>query len=497
LAQRLSIPIILASFFISNEERDTVKKLTRRVTAVTAITAASVLFVGVGMARAATFPGTYTAFPDPAQGDTYNIVGSETMQDVLGGITQGYSLGSFAFAGSAPSNGPIGSWNAVNPSTGATYDSITPVSGGDSFPRPNGSGDGRNAVSAANNSSDSCFTESGVTGHTCLTHTADFQQELSVSRASALPSESLWSSDNPTGGNSGVPDQLTWFPVAKDAVGIAEEKVGSTSSQTVPNFYTGALTAIYTGGTYQHTAGANTVGDVFETSIGGVNYPFVVTGVSLTGAISSSEQVIPVLPQSSSGTRSFFLSAINASTFNAATVANETGAAAQEENNGADLLTANINKALGSLYSVNTSVPELAIVCFSGGQLIEQNHGFVTNTTTALTFPTINNATLWNDKTGASAAPGTLQNGTPVITFGASVVGNFDRYLWVGIPTSEVSTGGPTTEAPLQKWLDQTIPNLTDTGGSGSPWGDFGFVPVTVSDTTSDWVHTEYTNNGQ
>jgi hypothetical protein len=506
LAQGLSILIILAGFFISNEEREPVKKLTRRLTAVTAISAAAVTFVGVGIAHASeTFPppGTYTAFPDPAHNLPYNIVGSETLQDVMGGMTQGYTWNNHTYTPDS-FGADVGNWNAINPGTGDTYDSIQPVTSptaGDTFDRPNGSGDGICMLSAANNPASNTCVENGVT-QTISNNPGDealAQQELSIARASALPSESDWSSDNPTGGVSGNADDLTFFPVGIDAVGVSEALVGDSSSTEVTNFNTGALTAIYGDGTYTQTAGTSTVGDIIEQTVNGSTqtYPFVVTAVTRSGTVSSDEQVIPSVPQASSGTRKFFLAAIGESSFNTAVVADETGTVAEEENHPAeDLSVADLNAALDQnspSYQVPTSAAAIAIAPMSGAQLIEQQHGFVTNSTSGFDFPTINGESLDNGSTGDAAAIATsdaLQSGTPEITFGDSVVGNFTRYVWLGLPTSEVSTT-TSDEGALQTWVDDTVPSET------VPWTDFGFQTVSVSGVSNNpdfWVHTTYTN---
>jgi hypothetical protein len=419
--------------------------------------------------------GTYTAFPDPS-GKLINGVGAQTTQDVYGALTQGYAYNGSTYTADC-FGAQVGSWNAINPNTGDTYDDITPFPGSDTFARPDGSGDGQNALSAAWNPGNDTFVENG-SAQTLSGSATVKEEEISFARSTSLPAQTLWT-------QNGQPNDLTFIPQAIDAVGVAEATFGSGT--TVGNFNTGALTAIYNGGTYIQNAGQNTVGDVIETG----GYPFVVTAVSRAGSIASSEQVVPVLPQQSSGIRSFFLSAIGASPFNANVVANETGAAAQEENNPEnDLSTTNINAAL-SLNSANYTVPStgIAIVPMSGAQLIEQEHGFDTNTLGTSSFPTINADTLWNGQTGIAAGIGTLQTAQPPqITYGASLVGDFACYDWAVIPSSFAQNSAAFTD--LAQWLTTTVPAQTQV------WEDFGFDPVgsAISGNSANWVTTNWLN---
>src|SRR5262245_13781306 len=81
--------------------------------------------------------GLVVATASPAHADpatTYVAVGSDTTQDVMNPMA--------AIAG----GGLLGSWDAVNPSTpGVIHDSINPKTGC-GMTRPNGSGEGVNAL---------------------------------------------------------------------------------------------------------------------------------------------------------------------------------------------------------------------------------------------------------------------------------------------------------------------------------------------------------------
>jgi hypothetical protein len=479
------------------------KKSIRRVTTASAIAAAALTVVGAGAASAAARPASAglahatsevvtkggvqpAVFPDPGS-KLINGFGSNTVQDVYGAFTQGFTYNGSTYKPDA-FGATVGSWTATNPSTNALDDNVTPVAGGDTFQRPDGSGDGRNALSAAWSTTNNSWTssDSGDT-NTLSAPAAVRHEEISFSRSSSLPSQSLWT-------NNGEANQLTFIPQATDAVGVAEQANGSDT--TIGNLATGTLTALYGDKTYTQSASGPTAGDVIAADSGTNtnSFPEVVTGVTRAG-VPTYEQVVPIVPQASSGTRSFFLSAIGDSTF-ASIVANETGSAAEEEENdaSADLSVADVNKGLSGLTVPANSVE---VVPFSGAALIEQRHGLIASTlvtsgSTATFFPTVNGDSLTNGETGANAAVGSLQSAaTPETTYGASVVGDFDRYVWAVLPSSVVTSGDPSGEAALQKWLDQTVPGIS------SVWEAYGFKPVSasgVSDNPSDWVTTEFTN---
>jgi hypothetical protein len=461
-----------------------VKKSIRIAAAASVVAAAAVASVGVGQAHAVTLQ-TCTTFADPSSTKTFNVVGSNTFQDAYGGLTQGYMWNGNTYTATT-TGGSIGSWNAINPAgplpCQSFYDTITPVTGGtgDSFTRPNGSGDGRIAVSAAWNSAKHSWTDAGGNTNTLTKADAIKQQELTFARSSSLPGQANWvNAANPT-----VTDQLTFIPQAIDAVGVAEVTIGSGTA--VSNFASGALVAIYNAGTFG--TGTN-VGDVVEVS----GKPFIVTVRG--GGTGKQEQVVPTVPQAGSGTRGFWLTAVGSGSTPNAVVSNET----QEENKPAnDLNTTNIQAGLS--YTLPTD--GIAIAPLSGGAAISQLHGLAPNQLGATNivnspWPTVDNDTLFTGS-GVSATVGTLQSAqSPQITFGASLTGNFDRYLFAAVPSSLVVTGNPSGESALQKWIDQDAPDAAPTGGtSTSVWSDFGFKPIghAVSDNSSNWIHTKFLN---
>jgi hypothetical protein len=423
--------------------------------------------------------GAGAALGDPTTGKTINAVGSNTTQDVYNGFTVGYTFNGTTHTPDA-FGGTVGNWNATG-AGGVIDDHITPVAGGDTFERPDGSGDGRAALSAAWNTANPSWTSSDSGNVNTLTAAvATRHEEMSFSRSSSLPKQTLWTN------NPGVANNMTFLPQAIDAVGVAEGVTGTATA--VSNLNTGAITAIYTGGTYTQGASPQT-GDVQE--VGG--FPFLVTGVS--HGVVTKFQVVPVLPQASSGTRSFFLTASGASSFAANIVANETGTVAQEENNpAANLNTSHIQAALNKNATPYT-IPANAILVapVSGAAVVEQLHGLTANELGTATFPNINGFTLTNGLSGVNAAIGTLQSAqSPQITFGASLVGNYDRYVWAVLPSSVVVTGSPGTEGALQTWLDQTL----ESSGNATTWTAYGFKSITTatSDNSANWITTTWLN---
>jgi hypothetical protein len=183
------------------------------------------------------------------------------------------------------------------------------------------------------------------------------------SRSSSLSAQATWT-------NAGAANDLTFLPQAIDAVGVAEQVNGTAVA--VSNLNTGALTAIYTGGTYTQSAAGPTVGDVQESG----GYRYLVTGVGHS-RVATSFQVVPVLPQAGSGIRGFFLNAIAANAFAANIVANETGTVAEEEDYAAaDLSKTDMQIALnknGVPYNVPGNSTE--IVPLPAAAVIAQLHG--------------------------------------------------------------------------------------------------------------------------
>jgi hypothetical protein len=222
-------------------------------------------FAGFAVAQAA------PALADP--GVSYVAVGSDTIQDVMN-----------QFSSDAAGN-EIGSYNAVNPVTGATHEVITPAKAGStpascSFTRPNGSTEGVNALRFSINPA------------TTATQLANPPQPgcIDIARSSSGP-----------GTNQNNAGQLVYIPFALDAV------TGATGPATAGG---GALaTNITTADSFTLTDLVNLYTNCQTVTEGGVTYnPNTASG--------SQVQINLYIPQAGSGTRSFWATTLG---FNATT----------------------------------------------------------------------------------------------------------------------------------------------------------------------------------
>ncbi|MFC4245226.1 hypothetical protein ACFOYW_17795 [Gryllotalpicola reticulitermitis] len=420
---------------------------------------------------------------------TINAYGSNTDQNVYDVFTGGTNGSHFSYSPDSFGS-TVASWDATNPVNNGLNDVIKPFSTAtDTFQRPDGSGDGRNALSAANNTAAGKNTwvssDSGATNTLSGTATVK-QEEVTFARSSSLPGSATTAS---TGA------QLKYIPQAKDAVGLAEQKVGSATAIT--NFTDTELKAIYTdtvAGQDQSAPGLDgnnwNVGDIYIASNGAI--PVYITTAQDT-ATPTGTSVIGAVPQASSGTRSFFLSAINVATLGSGGVANETGSTHAVEENDVRAVSVASNLTGGGVSSLPSSYD--AIVPFSGASAIEQadsaNTG-VTNTGvtgSGVSFPQVDSKTVWNGLTGSSAGVGTAQSGAPARP-GTSVVGNFARFVFAVVPASDSNTSS------LVTWLDTTLESTTGTVSAHTIWTDYGFVPLSTTDAsnTSNWDFSPYTN---
>jgi hypothetical protein len=335
-------------------------------------TRTKLLTVGVA-ALACSVGAVAPAFADPVR--PYAAVGSDTIQDVWNGLTNDSTA-------VAPS---IASYNAT--SGGVAYQLIQTKTGGDWFSRPNGSGDGAKALSAAWDPSfpTQLWNPTGSAPAT-LNH-----QDVDFSRSSSGP-------------NAGT--GLNYSAFARDAVSVAYFKQSGMGAGM--NFTTNQLKELYSG-----------VDDASDN---------VVTFDGSGNPLVNGTAVHVLIPQQSSGTRKFFLGAIGVTTL-ASYISDPAAPGGIPENNGTPLDTAG------------------DIIPFSAAQWISQNTGKAVNTLSSnLDIATINGKTAVTGS-GASAAPGTLfgtknlsgdYSDTP-----GSGVGVFERDTYVVYPTAY--TGGSAT----------------------------------------------------
>lgn len=229
----------------------------RRVPAVVATVAGlTALALGATVAPANADPST-----------TYVTVGSDTIQDVMN------QFASDEFPGQ------IGSWNAVNPTTAVAHEIITPKPGC-SMTRPNGSGEGLNALRKSINPNTTAPQLASPPSPGCV----DF------SRSSSAP-----------GANASVNGDLQYIPFALDAVGTA----------------TGPATAV----TGSNPAVATAITHADDFTLGTLTSPgdlitlyrdckaVVVDGVTYDPnipAAAGAQQIHLYVPQAGSGTRNFW-----------------------------------------------------------------------------------------------------------------------------------------------------------------------------------------------
>jgi len=234
-----------------------------------------------------------SADPNPAGFKALNGVGSDTIQDVMNGLST-----------VIPS---IGSYDAQGTAT------IQTTAGGNAFKRPDGSGQGQQALSAASDTTG---------GH--LWNGVNIVGQVDFARSSSGPDSSITGTD------------LTFIPFAKDAVTFAVNSasdfprdipVGSASQDSaVPKPFT--LRNIYRCAVTTYNDG---------------------NGDAVT--------ITPLLPQSGSGTRKFFLSTIGLSEAQVAGCATDTvGGVSVQEHDG------NLIRSAG------------AIVPFSVAQYLSQSN---------------------------------------------------------------------------------------------------------------------------
>jgi hypothetical protein len=233
-----------------------------RVKSLVAAGAITVGFAGAGLAVAG------PASADP--GTNYVAVGSNTTQSIMD-----------AFA--ATTGGLVGSYDAVDPVTGGTLDTVNAFENNGSssklqaFLRPNGSGDGFTALRYSNDSGVSLTPyDSGTTAQ------MPAKGAITFSRSSASPTSVAGAANLSTTG------QYQWIPFAYDNVAVS---TGPSTAITHANLFTFAdLTTLY-----------KNCGTVAE---GGVTYwPLGSPVTKPAGAVTIDLYV----PQSGSGSRNFWL----------------------------------------------------------------------------------------------------------------------------------------------------------------------------------------------
>jgi hypothetical protein len=375
-----------------------------------------------GLAVLATTAGLLASTMTGASADPtrpYAATGSDTIQDVWNGLSND-------FGAVAPS---IASWDAfAGTDTGSQIKTKT---GGNWFVRPAGSGNGQKSLSAV--------WDSAYTAHDWPTGSGVKLDHEDVDFAR--------SSGGPTAGTG-----LKFLPFARDAVSIAYNTTGALSGL---NLTTGQITELYSG---VDNAADSVVTFSAQPATAG-------TVVSINGVA-----VHPKIPQSGSGTRSFFLGAAGVTTL--APYISDPGTTAQgglPENDG-------------------TVLPNDGdLICFSAAQWIAQSNGKTTNTTTGLALASIN---------GSAPTTGSAPNMSAGALFGAknisgdynvvpgTGVGVFNRDTYNVIPTSFIA--GTSKQQAL-------VSILASSGGIYGAGGKtvikaYGFGTLSYATVSANWL---------
>lgn len=242
------------------------------ITVITKKTIALCATVGVAIS------GIVIASPAMAEpvSNSYSIVGSDTLEDVVGALANG-TLVTGANVRSTVNSTTVGSFDA----TGSAY--ITTKSAGVRFGRPNGSGDG---VKALSRSIDGAGYTSGTAGSPT---SVNITGQVDIARSSSA-------------GTPNAAGELLYVPFGRDAIAYA---------------YKGAATGI-------ETITASQMKSLYECSAG-----FKIGTTTVT----------PIIPQAGSGTRKDFLAKIGSTEALMLTVA-EGGCVVEAQEHDATTLTA-------------------------------------------------------------------------------------------------------------------------------------------------------------
>jgi hypothetical protein len=403
-------------------------KANNAIKAGVAATALTALILG-GAGAAMADPSGVTAGTPASPSRLYVAVGSDTIQDVWNGLSNG-TAGINGGAAVIPS---VASYDAFGTSTIQTRTS------GPTFTRPGGSGNGSKALSAAWDSSNHVWSGSTLSS-----------SDVSFSRSSSAPGSAV---AVPAGN---VNDKLTYLPFARDAVSVAYTK--ATAGATTPNFTVAQLKSIY--------GGPGVTGGSATVTYDSTSAP---TQVFVNGT-----RVFPYIPQSGSGTRQFFLGALGlGSTFTAfpayvdqvSDVPAHSGVT--QENDGAEI--------------AGTTA---ALIPFSAAQWIAQSNGAVTTTITSTEdIATIGGVDPLASRTTTPLAAGNL--------FGApdDLPSGLARDTYNVIPTSEVSSNSALYQV-LSGSASGTA--KLGTSDANAVLAKFGFRPIDYLGDSSQYLHSTF-----
>ena len=361
--------------------------------------------VSVGLAAPA-FTGSASA--DPKQFGALVGVGSDTTENVVNGFA-GYDNGFYYTpVKSVTGDRQLVSWDATAPAGAA--DNCISLAGGIKVQRPNGSTNGRAALSRAFDGV-AVTNAAGGWGTTadCGPTTNNGRQDVSGLIDFAR------SSGGPSTGDTGT--SLTYVPFARDAVGIAYYRAAGSP---VTDFTYAELEALY--------KGTGTTPNVLTKSNGSTNVDIIACGIQL-----------------GSGTQKFNLSSLNGASATSVTATQEAAATAAcnaagtgarlQEHDAAGL------KAKGDALEATRPGIEV-IVFFSAAKFIAKRNGLVPGDPAAYNV----------DLATISSAFSTANIGKPYSGTGTSVTVNstyyadskFSRKVYNVLPTSILTGPGNT-----------------------------------------------------
>ncbi|HEY0246795.1 MAG TPA: hypothetical protein VGC45_00915 [Gryllotalpicola sp.] len=421
--------------------------------------------------------GIPAANADPLGAPTdYVAAGSDTIQSLYDGFANGYFDDTHTFVAGVPDQAghKLLSFDAFGSST------IQTKVNGPVFNRPGGSGAGRQALSL---SYDSALTDKTLQQTDDAHHS--LERAVDIARSSGQPPANLRITEvNPVNVDDatanqigGTNDNLTYVPLARDAVDVA---IGSEVSG-LTDITSEQLKAIYN---------CQDTDDV--TIDAGAHEATISFGLS-------SVTVHIQLPQPNSGTRQFFMAALGANT-NAPGACIDTNPTLQE-NNAAEL-------------------DSHGIIPFSAAQYIAQKNGIATDTgVTGITLLTVDRraavATVGgkaqpvSDNSHPTASPlSTGLYGNTGTAIPAQDVANptapvtLARDVYSVVPTSEISysqSGGHTvvdgtTHLPTTVTADNALGNLvanvlpTQSGAITT----FGFLTLGFAGQPADFLHSSW-----
>ncbi|KJC63584.1 hypothetical protein [Agreia bicolorata] len=411
--------------------------------------------ITAGLAFGLIAAGASTAQADPsASGRTYQMAGSDTIQGVGNGLTNGYTVGSTTVSAFAPN---IGSWDAFGSAT------ITPKTGS-MFTRPAGSGDGVKALSASWNTAAGKDTWTDANGVVSPSLQPSGTHALDFARSSSKPSTPV---------NPGLStDKLTWVPLARDAVSVAFQSAG-VSGISISNLDTADLTFLYSG-TGSRTSTA--LGGTITRSTVNASDPTDPANDPVITVGSTSVSVHPVLPTQSSGTRTFFIGAIGVTT---ATTGSWVRQGVQEN-------TATEINASGE------------IAPFSAAQWIQQKNGVsgTTNTFTGSNASSLNllslNTLAPTAGSGSSLTPGALFGDATVVpgtTTDQTLSPVFARDVFTVVPTANYNN-----DVAVKNRVDSLRSATRSSTSSVKIVADYGFKPLAYTAAGAGVFHANFTN---